>query len=206
MDLLTLFKRYLMGLFLLGVVVVTTANGYHRPVNTHYLAPKEEAESSHHKFQALYSNPNNDSSYPNPVVGRILKSVVNRRPARSVQKDEPSRAYGCHTVNYFSNSPVGNQVSCPFEWTINYESRRIPERIIEQVCRNCRSCGPHRQCAQLKVQYQVYFRDTQEFSQQVVRAGCVCMPSEMGRAAINAARFSLSSFREDTGDKADVLA
>ena len=117
-------------------------------------------------------------SYPN----HFLNWVARNRPARAIQNGGGARR-SCNSVSYHIDSQIGQQASCPFEWIVNYESRRIPERIVEQVCRSCRSCGHNRFCVQLKVRYEVFFRDTIEYSHQEVRAGCVCMPHEVGSTA-----------------------
>ena len=133
---------------------------------------------------------------------------ASNRVSRSVNREGSS---GCQSINYFLNSPIGQQVSCPFEWIVNRESQRIPEQIVEQVCQQCRSCGPNRKCAQLRVLSQVYYRDTGEFSQQVVRAGCICVSREVGEAAISSGariRTSSSSFDEHQvgdGDAAQII-
>ena len=103
-----------------------------------------------------------------------------RRPRSATTTGESVKRRSCGTVSYHVDSEVGRQASCPFDWVINYESRRIPKRIVEQVCQSCRSCEPNGYCAQLKVRYEVFFRDVMEYSQLEVRAGCICIPHEVG--------------------------
>jgi len=89
----------------------------------------------------------------------------------------------CPVLSYHPGSEIGHQASCPFDWVVDMDPNRIPEKIIEQVCRRCRSCGPHRGCIQLRLRYDVYYRDTSETSRLEVRAGCVCMPQSLGSTA-----------------------
>ena len=89
----------------------------------------------------------------------------------------------CRVVNYHSDSQIGHQATCPFDWVVDTDSTRIPENIFEQICQKCRSCGPHYRCTQLKVHYDVYYQDTSETSQLQVRAGCVCLPQNLGSSA-----------------------
>ncbi len=182
MDFIFPFKRSLMAICLLAVVV--GAHEYHINTTKHPAVAKEEAESILNKSKVLYSSSNSIPINPTSFGGKSqhLPLPFNRRLARSiVKRTEPSST--CNAINYYSNSQSGRRSTCPFDWVVNYENRRIPDRIIEQVCRNCGSCGHNHQCAQLRVQYQVYFRDTEEYSQQVVRAGCVCMSHDIGFTA-----------------------
>ena len=130
--------------------------------------------ASTNKSKVLYYS--NSEKYS--VDGTVSR---HERTARSIENGRTPSV--CNTVNYYWNSQSGRQSTCPFEWVVNNESRRIPERFIEQVCLSCGTCGQNHQCTQLKVHYQVYFRDTAEFSRQVVRAGCVCMPADDGLVA-----------------------
>ena len=148
---------------LFGVVI--EAYAYH-PINT--------IDNRMNKSKVLYNSNSNNFSVEDDTSHRSIA-------ARSIENGRTPSV--CNTVNYYWNSQSGRQSSCPFEWVVNYESRRIPERFIEQVCLACGTCGQNHQCTQLKVHFQVYFRDTAEFSRQVVRAGCVCMPAEAGFVA-----------------------
>ncbi len=170
MDFLFLFKRRQIT-FLLIVGVVIGAHEYHNPILQHPASKKVDTGSKLEKSKVSYLSRN---TYDNLFTG-----PGNSRLARSTKNDR-SLSLTCNTINYFFNSQSGRRSICPFDWVVNYEIRRIPERIIEQVCLTCGSCGPSRHCAQIKTPYQVYFRDTKEFSQQIVRSGCACMTPEVG--------------------------
>lgn len=168
MDSLFFFKRSLMAIFLLGVVI--GAHEYHHTTDTQDPASiKGKAEDKLSKSKVLLSK---------------FLSPFNRRLARSIVNETTPSPSTCNTINYHPSSQSSRQSTCPFDWVVNFENHRIPERIVEQVCLSCgSSCGQSHQCTQLKVQYQVYFRDTEEYSQQVVRAGCACMPHDIGFTA-----------------------
>ena len=174
----TVFKRRLMAFVLLCAVAIAAYED--SPSNTQIFSSQEDVSVSDPSTSAeLHSDPS-ITSYSNDFGHRITTRSINR-PARSVQNSGTRRT--CNTISYHFESQIGHHASCPFDWIVNFEGRRIPERIVEQVCRNCRSCGHNRYCAQLKVRYQVYFRDTAEYSQLEVRAGCACMPIEVGSTA-----------------------
>ncbi len=188
MNSLFLFERRQMIAFLLLLGVMIEALGeYHNPASSQNPASNEEnIESELEETKDSYLSPNTNGNISTAPIsfGVLLHSLTSKspRPARSIKvKRAPSSI--CNMVNYFSNSQPGRRSLCPFDWVVNYETRRIPERIVEQVCLSCGSCGPNRQCAQIKTPFQVYFRDTKEFSQQIVRSGCACMMSEVGATA-----------------------
>lgn len=167
-----------MAFFLLCVAIAAHEDS---PSNTQHLSSQEEVPVSDPNTSAeLYSDPSPSFSSHSSDFGHWTTRPLSRL-ARSVQNGGTRRS--CNTISYHFDSQIGHHASCPFDWIVNFEGRRIPERIVEQVCRNCRSCGHNRYCAQLKVRYQVFFRDTGEYSQQEVRAGCVCMPIEVGSTA-----------------------
>lgn len=170
------FKRRQMAVILIGFAIIAG-----NPVASSLLQSSETLE------EVAADDPNSsDEFYPDVYPRNYPIHLENwiptqsfKRPARSSLADRIRRSY-CTTVSYHSDSQIGHQATCPFDWVVNYENRRIPKKIIEQVCRSCRSCGPNRFCAQLKVRTEVFFRDTAEFSQLEVRAGCVCIPHEIG--------------------------
>lgn len=125
----------------------------------------------------VHPDPNNYSNH----FGHWITTRSNTRLVRSLANAGLRRS--CDTMAYHVDSQIGQQASCPFDWMENYEARRIPRRIVEQVCRSCRACGFNHQCVQLKVRTEVFFRDTGEYGHQFVRAGCVCMPQEIGSTA-----------------------
>ena len=86
----------------------------------------------------------------------------------------------CSAVSYHSGSTVGHRTICPFDWVVDIDPNRIPEKIIEQVCQRCRSCGPHYSCTQLRIQYDVYYPNTNETLLLDFRAGCVCLARNAG--------------------------
>ena len=185
------FKRRFIAFFLLSVVI-----NVHRPVNGKYIPTgKEEAV-------AVVNMPNvlRPSSHNNLTI-----YSTNSRPIRSNTGTQNGRKplFACETINYNFHNETGRRSSCPFEWVVNYESRRIPEQILEQVCLGCGSCAGHRnQCTQLIVHQQIFFWDTAEYSSQVVRSGCVCMKKELGTAAHTLGR--LSPLEVNIGDETVV--
>ena len=92
---------------------------------------------------------------------------------------EASKHYQC-PVHMFSpdrNSDISLESVCPFDFVVDTDPNRIPETIIEQVCRGCQSCGPQHSCIQLTIVNDIYYRDTNENSRLQLRAGCICMPN-----------------------------
>lgn len=117
--------------------------------------------------------------------GMDVSQWIVRRSQRAIDGGSRRRSQ-CSSVAYHTGSEVGHVATCQFDWVVNRESRRIPERIIEQVCRGCdhsRPCGPSHRCVQLKMRFEVFYRDTREFAQQELRAGCVCLPHDVGSTA-----------------------
>lgn len=106
-----------------------------------------------------------------------------KRFERALGSRSSENHHQCPVLSYHPGSEIGHQASCPFDWVVDMDPNRIPEKLIEQVCRRCRSCGPHRGCIQLRLRYDVYYRDTSETSRLEVRAGCVCMPQSVGSTA-----------------------
>ena len=103
-----------------------------------------------------------------------------RRPSTAANKKHPTPQQQCPAVSYHSGSKVGHRSTCPFDWYVDTDSTRIPDKIIEQVCLRCRSCSPYHKCTQLKIPYDVIYRDTNEISRLQIRIGCVCMPQSTG--------------------------
>lgn len=55
---------------------------------------------------------------------------------------------------------------------------------MEFVCRpGCHECGDGHHCVQLKTLVDVYYHDTLETLPLPLRAGCVCMPLNIGEPA-----------------------
>ena len=168
-------RRLFLALSLL-CVMIGAQHEYYRSNGSQYLGSNQEEIKSGglNTATALYSSTGTDTNFTyHPIFNRHSKSNRNKR----------SSQLECRPINFNVNSEVGHRSSCSFEWITNYERNRIPERIIEQVCLGCGRCGPNHQCTQLKIQQQVFFRDTLQFSQQMVHAGCVCMPFEFGATA-----------------------
>ena len=156
-------------------VVIGVQHEYYRSNGSQYLVSnQEEIESDGLNIADVLYCTGTDTIFSNPIMKRHSKSNRNRR----------SLLLECRSINYNVNNQVGHRSTCAFDWIANYERNRIPERIIEQVCVGCGQCGPNHHCTQLEVQHQVFFRDTLEFSRQIVRAGCVCMPREIGATAV----------------------
>ena len=176
MDFKVFFKRriFLALSFLCVVIGASTQHQYYRSNGNQYLGSNQEKIESEglNISKVLYST-GADTIFSYPIMKLHSKSNRNKR----------SSQLECRPINYNVNSQVGHRSSCSFEWIANYERNRIPERIIEHVCIGCGRCGPNHQCIQLKVQHQVFFRDTLQFSHQIVHAGCVCMPYEFGATA-----------------------
>lgn len=167
-------KKRLLAFILLGIAMAT-----HDGLSATTFESASSPTGQHPAINPLSSggihlNPKNHSSL-------WATQRTNKRSLRSVEVDGSRRS--CNTLAYHVESQIGHQASCPFEWLENYEARRIPRRIVEQVCRSCRSCGYSRQCVQLKVRTEVFFGDTGEYGHQFVRAGCACMPFEIGSTA-----------------------
>ena len=92
----------------------------------------------------------------------------------------------CPVLSYHPGSEIGHQSTCPFDWVVDIDPNRIPEKIIQQICHpKCRSCGPFYSCVQLQIRSDIYYRDTNEMARLQVRAGCVCMPQRIGSSALS---------------------
>ena len=175
MDFKNLLKRRLFLAFSLFCVVIGAQQEYYRLNESQYLGFNQESiKGDVLNIAKLLHSTSAGTILSHPIMKRHRKSNRNRRSSQ-LECRRP--------INYYTNNQVGHRSSCPFEWIANYERKRIPERIIEQVCLSCGRCGPNHQCTQLKEQHQVFFRDTFEFSHQIVHAGCVCMPYEVEATA-----------------------
>lgn len=173
-----LFKRRLITLILIGCIVIA-GHGVSSKQSSGTLSGEElSVDDPFLSSEEIYSS-DDMLSYPVHFGNWITTRSLKPRPVRSLLLNDGTRR-SCNTVSYHIDSQIGHQATCPFDWVVNYENRRIPKRIVEQVCRSCRSCGANRYCAQLKVRNEVFFRDTLEYSQIEVRAGCVCIPHEIG--------------------------
>ena len=162
----SLFSKRLLAFILLGIAMATHGS----------LSDNKPSTEEHP------ANLSSGDSFRNHSVPWTVKQIGKRSP-RSVEIEAEGSRRSCHTLAYHVENQIGHQASCPFEWLENYEARRIPRRIVEQVCRSCRSCGYSRQCVQLKVRTEVFFGDTGEYGHQFVRTGCACMPYEVGSNA-----------------------
>ena len=92
----------------------------------------------------------------------------------------------CSVRSYEPANEIGHQATCPFDFVLDVDAERIPEKIFEQVCRGCPSCGPHRTCTQLTLLYEVNYRKTiNETSRLVIRSGCICLPLGVGSRAFS---------------------
>ena len=72
---------------------------------------------------------------------------------------------------------------CPFDLVVDHDPDRIPEKIFQQICLGCPSCGPFRTCTQTMLPYEVYYRSTNETAILEIRASCVCIMLDMGSIA-----------------------
>jgi hypothetical protein len=172
-----LFSIRLLAFILLSVAMAAHGDLSARKLNQ--ASSTKEHSASNPVLSSVETHPD-PQNYRNHSAPGIMKQT-SKRSLRSVETEASRRS--CHTLAYHVESQIGHQASCPFEWLENYEARRIPRRIVEQVCRSCRSCGYSRQCVQLKVRTEVFFGDTGEYGHQFVRAGCACMPYEVGSTA-----------------------
>lgn len=164
-----LFKRFLMVFIFFGFANATQGDST-------LLHSTTEENPANNAASAVDFLPD-----PNTHFGHWVATRSNTRLVRSLENGGSRRS--CDTMAYHVDSQVGKQANCPFDWMENYEARRIPRRIVEQVCRSCRACGYNQHCVQLKVRTEVFFRDTGEYGHQFVRSGCVCMPQEVGSTA-----------------------
>ena len=95
----------------------------------------------------------------------------------------------CAVLNQFSE--ISHQATCPFDFIVDIDPDRIPQKIVEQVCRGCLSCGSYGTCTQLTLPYEVNYRKTKkenevqdETLRLEVRSSCICMSLSVGSSAI----------------------
>ena len=92
-------------------------------------------------------------------------------------------SFKCSVLSY----EIGHhqiEATCPFNLILDTDADRIPEKIIQQVCRGCRFCGPHQTCTQLILPLEVYYRNTNETLMTEIHSGCVCLLLDLGSNAI----------------------
>ena len=118
----------------------------------------------------------------------LMKREISGADGGGNQSSEMSIRNQCSVIRLPTDSAIGTRhqvVTCPFDWVLDKDPDRIPEKMIEQVCRaECRYCGPFRTCKQLKIPYhQVFYKSTGETLELKVRSSCVCLPLSLGSSA-----------------------
>ena len=174
------------SILLVTVIVLLTGNELMQLSAGHTITRANEDSkvetstlSSFHLADEEFDDESEESTTWSQPLNRFQRSVegnviISRSSLASRQ---------CPVLSYHPGSEIGHQASCPFDWVVDIDPNRIPDKIIEQVCRRCRSCGPHRSCIQLRLRYDVFYRDSSEISRLEVRSGCVCMPQAVGSTA-----------------------
>lgn len=134
----------------------------------------------------------------NKIHKYILKCLRSRRGflfmgahSQNIRGPTVITNLGVHSFD-FSGGPQSKGVvghsrgGPPSSSLLDVDAERIPEKIFEQVCRGCPSCGPHRTCTQLTLPYEVNYRKTiNETSRLVIRSGCICLPLGVGSRAFS---------------------